>query len=102
MSNRNERRRNGSSTKKEPIINIKASDITKIKNEAYEEATKVAFLLMLGIPALALRDEGYGKIRLERFLDHTLEIYKAFSTGVITLEDIKNTLLEEAGFEVEQ
>lgn len=100
MSNRNERRRNGS--KKEPVINIKVSDVTRIKNEAYEEATKAAFLLMLGIPALALRDEGYGKIRLERFLDHTLEIYKAFSTGVITLDDIRNTLLEEAGFEVEE
>lgn len=97
--NRSERRRTGSN--KEPIINVKASDLAKIKEDAAREATEVAFRLMLGIPTLALRDNGYGKIRLERFLDQTLEIYKAFSQGVITLEDINKTLLDEAGIEVE-
>lgn len=97
--NRSERRKTGA--KKEPIINVKASDLAEIKKNAIEEATETAFKLMLGIPTLALRDNGYGKIRLERFLNQTLEIYKAFSQGVITLEDINKTLYQEAGIEVE-
>lgn len=50
--NRVERRRAkkaGIPVKKEPVVNIKAADVQKIKQDASKEAADKAFLLMLGV-----------------------------------------------------
>lgn len=50
--NRAERRRAkkaGLPVKKEPVVNIKAADVQKIKLDASKEAADKAFLLMLGV-----------------------------------------------------
>ena len=51
--NRAERRRAkkaGLPVKKEPVVNIKAADVQKMKRVASKEAADKAFLLMLGLP----------------------------------------------------
>ena len=69
--NRAERRRAkkaGIPVKKEPVVNIKAADVQKIKQDASKEAADKAFLLMLGLPVMVLHDKfGFGPVRCERF-----------------------------------
>ena len=77
--NRAERRRAkkaGIPVKKEPVVNIKAADVQKIKQDASKEAADKAFLLMLGLPVMVLHDKfGFGPVRCERFTDAVLELY---------------------------
>ena len=56
--NRAERRRAkkaGIPVKKEPVVNIKAADVQKMKQDASKEAADKAFLLMLGLPVMYFR-----------------------------------------------
>lgn len=103
--NRAERRKAqkaGQPVKKDPMISIKSSDITRMKREATKEAAGVAFSLMLGLPAMVLRDKyGFGKTRLERFTDQVLELYDSFGRGYITLQDVLDTIQEETGVDIE-
>lgn len=111
--NRSQRRKlkkQGIEPKKEPIINIKASDVAAMKLEAAEDAANTAFVLMLGIPAMVIHDK-YSKImkrvedgkpRVERFTDLCLELYDSFDKGYLTLDDIHECLREEAGLQIER
>ena len=76
--NRTERRRAkkaGFPVKKEPVVNIKAADVEKIKQDASKDAANKAFLLMLGLPVMILHDKfGFGPVRCERFTDAVLEL----------------------------
>ena len=59
--NRAERRRAkkaGIPVKKEPVVNIKAADVQKIKQDASKEAADKAFLLMLGLEQIWDRCKG--------------------------------------------
>lgn len=77
--NRAERRKAkkaGLPVKKEPVVNIKAADVEKIKQDASKDAANKAFLLMLGLPVMILHDKfGFGPVRCERFTDAVLELY---------------------------
>lgn len=99
--NRAERRRAakaGIPVKKEPVINIKASDVTQMKKDASKEAANMGFLLMLGLPVMALHDKwGFGPVRCERFVDQVLDLYDSFEKGYITFEDIHAALKKETG-----
>jgi len=54
--NRQERRRMGIK-KKDPMISIKKSDIDAMKEEATEKGCKMAFNLMLAVPAMVIHDK---------------------------------------------
>lgn len=97
--NRAERRRRGIKNK-EPVLNVKASDISKIKENAVNQAADTAFVMMITIPLMVLRDKyNFGKKRLEAFSDYVLELYDSFDKGYITFDDLKKTLKEEVGVE---
>lgn len=106
IMNRAERRKLGIK-QKEPIVNIKRSDIEQIKKDVTKETIDTAFLLMLGIPTMIIHDKFAqlikknvdGKNREERFVDLCLELYDCFEQGYVTLDDLKNCLKEEAGVE---
>lgn len=56
---------------------------------------------MLGLPMLVLRDKyGFGKKRLERFLDQVLDVYDLFNKDYLTLEDIHQALYDETGIRI--
>lgn len=106
--NRAQRRnaeRKGIKVKAEPVLNMKASDISKMKKDATGEAANLAFVLMLGIPAMVIHDrypklmkrEEDGKGRVERFCDLCLDLYDSFEKGYVTLDDLHECLKEEAG-----
>jgi len=104
--NRAERRnaeKKGQVVPKEPVINIKSSDIQQIKKDAAKEAGEIALLLMLSIPVTVLHDKwGFGKTRIERFTDQVLDLYDSFEKDYVTLDDLKQCLLEEAGITIER
>lgn len=105
--NRAERRANGIKTK-EPVINIKVSELEAMKQDAVKKAVDKAFFLMLAIPTMVIHDK-FGKImkkhteegsREARFTDEVLELYDTFQKGYVTLPDLHKCLLEEAGIDV--
>ena len=104
--NRQERRRlerQGRAPAKEPVINMKQSDIQTMKNNATHTAIDTAFLLMLGFPVMAMRDNmGWGPVRLERLVDWILDYYDSFEKGYITLDDVHDTLREETGITIQK
>lgn len=104
MMNRAERRRlqkKGVQVPVEPVINIKASDVQQMKDQATKKAANTGFLLMLGLPILVLRDKwGFGKVRLERFIDQVIDMYEAFNEGYLTLDDIHKVIEEETGIKI--
>lgn len=86
---------------KEATYTLKQSDIDRIKKDATDDAVGKALILMLGLPCMALRDKfGFGKIRLERFTDETLDLFDSFNKGYITFEDCLNCLQEETGISI--
>ncbi len=101
MSKRAEQRRMmKDAAKNTKTYTLTNADIKRIKNEAVSEASQIGFILMLGLPLMAMRDEfGFGKVRLERLIDKVLELYEAFNEDYFTLEDLMNTIKDETGVE---
>ena len=102
--NRAERRRLGIKNK-EAVINIKQSDIDRIKMESAEEAAEMAFFLMLAIPTMVIHDH-FGDLmkrdgREQNFIKWCLNTYECFGEGLVTLEDLQQCLYEEAGLRME-
>lgn len=111
--NRAERRRRqkqGLPIVKEPVVNMKVSDIQQIKTQATNTAADTAFFLMLAIPVMVIHDkypqlmrrEVDGKSRAERFADLCLDLYDSFNKGYVTLDDLSQCLWEEAGIKIER
>ncbi len=109
--NREERRKRqklGLPVKKEPVINIKASDVLHMKSRATQEAADRAFFLMLAIPVMVIHDkypllmrrEVNGQSRAERFADLCLNLYDSFNQGFVTMDDLSQCLWEEAGIKL--
>lgn len=111
--NRAERRKRaklGLPIKKEPVINIKASDVQNMKKQATDEAADIAFFLMLAIPVMVIHDKYSqimrrvvdGKSREERFADLCIDLYDGFEKGYVTLDDLAECLWEEAGIKLKK
>ena len=100
--NRKERRKKGQrGPSVSPTYNLSIDQIEKIKKDAADDAMSKAFVLMLGLPLMALRDEfDFGKVRLERFEDKVTKLDQSFCAGNITLGDVHKTLYEEVGLKV--
>ena len=111
--NRAERRRRqkqGLPAVKEPVLNVKASDIQQIKEDATHTAADIAFFLMLAIPVMVIHDKYPqimrkvvdGKSREERFTDLCIDLYESFNQGYVSLDDLAECLWEEAGIKLEK
>ena len=62
------------------------------------QATKKAFVMMMGFPLLTLRDKfGFGKERLNRFMDKMMDLYEAYELDYVDLADLDRTIMEETG-----
>ena len=86
------------------MISIKSSDIKAMKEEATEKGCKLAFTLMLALPAMVIH-EHYGELmkkdgRVSRFVDLCLEQYKCYEEGYVGLEELAKLLKDEAGVEI--
>ena len=104
--NRAERRRLEREQKKqEKIYTLTQSQLDAIKEDAVNEASSVAFLLMLAIPVMILHDKWWVKTAKERcpkFIDQCLKLYDAFDRGDVTIDELKQILWEESRIRVER
>ena len=86
------------------MISIKQSDIDRMKEEATEKGCKLAFGLMLAVPAMVIHDH-YGELmkkdgRVSRFVDLCMEEYKCYEEGYVRLDEMEKILKDEAGAEI--
>ncbi|WP_288961787.1 hypothetical protein [uncultured Peptoniphilus sp.] len=69
----------------------------KGKQDSIERATQ----LSMAVPIMVLRDEfGFGKKRIEKFVDAYMELYNAIDEGYLNLDDIIKTVNEETNVEI--
>jgi hypothetical protein len=98
MSRAERRQSDRETAKLQKTYTLNVAQIEQIKKDATMEATKKAFLMMMGFPLLTLRDKfGFGKVRLNKFMDKMLDLYEAYENDYVDLDDLNNTILEETG-----
>lgn len=98
MSRAERRRLERDNGKSQKTYTLTQAQIDQMKKEVSMEATKKAFLMMMGFPLLTLRDKfGFGKERLNRFMDKMMDLYEAYEMDYVDLDDLNNTIMEETG-----
>lgn len=93
----------GKKIKRDPNekITIRVRELDKIKEKVSNKAVDEALQVLTIFPLLALRDsEGFGKKRLLRFKAKFDETIQAYFEGYVTLEDVRQTLIDEVGIEI--
>lgn len=96
--NRQQRRKatkKGLPVSKDPVYNLKQSDVAKMKSEA----TETAITLLLSIPIKVMHEEfGWGmRKRLPRLADALIDEYQKFADGEMTLEEYQDMVYEYCG-----
>lgn len=102
--NRAERRANGIKGKA-PTYNLSADSLKALKEEYRRENFEDAFICMLALPTIVIRDK-FGELmrkeaREEKFVNLVLKQFELFQQGYFTLEDLKQCLYEETGIKFE-
>ena len=98
MSRAERRRLERDNGKSQKTYTLTQAQIDQMKKEVSMEATKKAFLMMMGFPLLTLRDKfGFGKERLNRFMDKMMDLYEAYEMDYVDLADLDRTIMEETG-----
>ena len=83
--------------KKNPTVQLRQSDIKKMKREASDKALKYGLVIFLTV----MRDkEGYGIKRLKRLYDRIQNLSDSISKGYVNLFDLEKVLREEANINV--
>lgn len=96
--NRAQRRKSGN---RKPV-NFNKAQIEEAKIQAYQQAADFAFKMMICVPVMVMRDNGWGGRRLTRFIDKIFDVYDSFSRGYLTLDDMKRAVLEETGINLDE
>lgn len=96
--NRAQRRKSGN---RKPV-NFNKAQIDEAKMQAYQQAADFAFKMMICVPVMVMRDNGWGGKRLTRFIDGIFDVYDSFSQGYLTLGDMKKTVFEETGINLDE
>ena len=82
------------SKKKNPHINLRRSDVERIKREVTTDAVWSAFAIFL----MVMHDKwGFGAIRLNRLFNHICELSELVGDGYVSTAEIKKMLRDEMG-----
>ena len=92
--------------KKTPTYVMTYEQIEAIKKKAFEDGFKSAIdrasKWSMYAPMMVLRDYfGFGGQRLKRFYENLIDMYDSIDKDYSDLEDIRKTLREEAGIDLE-
>lgn len=103
--NRAERRAKGIKAK-QATYNMTDDALNAIRAEEQKKAAETAFVCMLALPTMVIRDK-FGEIipkkgREETFVNLVLKQYELFNQGYFTLDDLKECLLQETGIKFER
>ncbi len=90
---------------KTPTYQVTMEDIRGYVQQGYDkgrsEAIQTATDYSIAVPILALMDGfGFGRIRIERFLDIIYDTYDSIDKGYLNLDDIVKTIKEEKKVEI--
>jgi hypothetical protein len=85
------------SKKKNPVINMRASEVRKLKAECTQEAIEATMAIFLTV----MHDkEGYGLTRLRRLHKKINDYAELVAQGYVTIEKLKKALLDEMGIRI--
>lgn len=92
--------------KKTPTYVMTYEQIEAMKRKAFEDGFKSAIdrasKWSMYAPMMVLRDYfGFGGQRLKRFYENLIDMYDSIDKDYLDLEDISETLKEEAGIDLE-
>lgn len=88
---------------KTPTYNLTVEQIDAIKKNAIHDAVEAAWVLMLGLPVMALTDKhGFTAEQVDQLVDDILDLHDSFEKGYLTLDDIHTTLKEEHGLVIRE
>lgn len=80
------------------------AEVEAIRKQARDEAVEVAVTLMLALPLEVLKQKYWvksAKRRLPKFLEDVLSLYNGWSTGELTLEELREDLWEYGGIKLQ-
>lgn len=98
MSRAERRRLERDSSKSQKTYTLTQAQLDQKLKAVEMQATKKAFVMMMGFPLLTLRDKfGFGKERLNRFMDKMMDLYEAYELDYVDLADLDRTIMEETG-----
>lgn len=78
-------------------LNKETIQLTRKDYETLKEAERMNAAEIINlIPLIILRDKfGFGKVRLERYLNHYQEAVESLNEGYLDLKDVERVMLEE-------
>ena len=78
-------------------LNRETIQLTRKDYDALKEAERMNAANIINlIPLIILRDKfGFGKVRLERYLNHYQEAIESLNEGYLDLKDVERVMLEE-------
>lgn len=98
MSRAERRQSERETAKKQKTYTLTQAQLDEKLKAVEMQATKKAFVMMMGFPLLTLRDKfGFGKERLNRFMDKMLDLYEAYEMDYVDLDDLNDTIMKETG-----
>lgn len=87
---------------KEELAELISRTAASVADEiAAEELYNTNRLFRIAICLYMHDKEGYGKIRLKRMIDELENILESWEEGLLTVDDMAQTLLDETGFNVD-
>ena len=106
--NRAERRKAGITAKPRTYVltdvelqRIKEEIKKEIEKEVEKRAVDKAFIMLLGIPVLVIRNQhNFGKIRIIRFVESMMGWYESICSGDVTIKEVVDVLHEEADMDI--
>ena len=98
--NRAERRKHKLSAEKPKTYVLTEEQITKMKVDAVNTATRRAFLMFMSIPVMILSDKfGLDKIQLSKFMDYALIWYESVQNDETRLLELVGIAADECGIQ---
>lgn len=106
--NRAERRKAGITAKPRTYVltdveiqRIKEEIKKEIEAEVEQRAVDKAFIMLLGIPVLVIRNQhNFGKIRIIRFVESMMGWYESICSGDVAMKEVVDVLHEEADMDI--
>lgn len=99
--NRKQRRKAGIET---PVktYTLNETQIQQLKQQATIDAIDKSMITVLYVSIMALRDNGYGKKRLEKFVTDWFELLDGIQKDYLDFDDMVETIKSETGFEIKR
>ena len=98
MSRAERRQAERETAKKQKTYTLTQAQLDEKLKAVEMQATKKGFVMMMGFPLLTLRDKfGFGKERLNRFMDKMMDLHEAYELDYVDLDDLDRTIMEETG-----